>query len=78
MRRAAVSVVNNTAEAFERRMSKDFARLLAFAKAWAGEVRSVTCTAQDLDITNEGDASSLRADCKLLARPITGFQKRLR
>ena len=50
MRRAALSVMNNISEGFERRTPKDFAHFLDLAKGSAGEVRSMTYAAEDLKI----------------------------
>ncbi len=50
MRRAALSVMNNISEGFERRTAKDFAHFLDLAKGSAGEVRSMTYAAEDLKI----------------------------
>jgi four helix bundle protein len=41
IRSAAVSVMNNVAEGFERRTDADFAHFLDVAKGPAGEVRSM-------------------------------------
>ena len=78
MRRAALSVMNNAAEGFERRTRKDFAHFLDLAKASAGEVRSLTYAAQDVGILGEGDAASLRSEYELLSKRIASFQRHLR
>jgi four helix bundle protein len=78
MRRAALSVMNNAAEGFERRTRKDFAHFLDLAKPSAGEVRSMTYAAQDVDIISETEASALRHDYELLSKRIASFQRHLR
>ncbi|MBE2181056.1 MAG: four helix bundle protein [Chthoniobacterales bacterium] len=50
MRRAALSVMNDIAEGFERRTKKDFAHFLDLAKGLSGEVRSMTFAAEDVAI----------------------------
>ncbi|MEN8165635.1 MAG: four helix bundle protein [Acidobacteriota bacterium] len=47
IRRAAISVMNNIAEGFERGTDADFARFLGIAKASCGEVRSMYYLAED-------------------------------
>lgn len=47
IQRAAVSVMNNTAEGFERGSNKDFAKFLFIARGSAGEVRSMLYLALD-------------------------------
>ena len=54
IQRAAVSVMSNIAEGFERRSDKSFLSFLAIAKGSAGEVRSQLYVALDMGyITNE-------------------------
>ncbi len=48
MRRAAISVMNNIAEGFERDTNVDVVRFLFMAKASAGEVRSMAYAGLDL------------------------------
>jgi four helix bundle protein len=54
IQRAAVSIMNNIAEGFERDNNKDFARFLGFSIGSAGEVRNMSYIALDLEyITKE-------------------------
>ncbi len=78
MRRAALSVMNNISEGFERRTPKDFAHFLDLAKGSAGEVRSMTYAAEDLKILRNDIAIGLRADYETLSKRIAAFQKHLR
>ena len=48
MRRAAISVMNNIAEGYERDTNVDTTRFLFIAKASAGEVRSMSYSGLDL------------------------------
>ena len=45
---AAISVMNNIAEGFERRTDPEFSRFLDIAKGSGGEVRSMYYSAEDL------------------------------
>ena len=78
MQRAALSVMNNIAEGFERKTKKDFAHFLDLAKGSAGEVRSMAVAAEDVAILGAAEASHLRTDYEALARRIASFQKHLR
>ena len=54
LRRAAVSVMSNVAEGFDRGSNKDFAKFLFIARGSAAEVRSLLYVALDQSyITNE-------------------------
>jgi four helix bundle protein len=78
MRRAALSVMNNISEGFERKTKKDFAHFLDLAKGSAGEVRSMTFAAQDVGVFSGGDSEKLRLAYDVLSRRIASFQKHLR
>jgi four helix bundle protein len=76
--RAAVSVMNNIAEGFERGTRKDFARFLDQAKASAGEVRSMLYAAEDQNYLSADEAHEGRAQCLNLAKSIAALIKSLR
>jgi four helix bundle protein len=76
-RRAALSVMNNIAEGFERRTTKDFSRFLDIAKGSSGEVRSMTYAAEDVDILDEKTAMELRSAYEVLSKRIASFHKSL-
>ena len=67
IQRAAVSVMNNIAEGFERRTKKDFAHFLDLAKGSAGEVRSMLYLAEDRNYLNSDSADQLRSSYKRLS-----------
>jgi len=77
IRRAAVSVMTNIAEGFERSSNKDFARFLYIAKGSAGEVRSLLCVALDQNYITEEDFQRNRASCLRCSKIIYGLIKHL-
>jgi four helix bundle protein len=60
IRRAAVSVISNIAEGFERGTRKEFVQFLNIAKGSNGEVRSQLCVALDQKYIGETEFNSLR------------------
>lgn len=78
MQRAALSVMNNIAEGFEKSTRKDFAHYLDHAKGSAGEVRSISYAAEDLAYINPRAAHDLRASYEQLSKSITAFTRHLR
>jgi four helix bundle protein len=75
---AAVSIMNNIAEGFERFSDKDFARFLDIAKASSGEVRSMLYLAEDLKYLDAKQASELRNSAIQISKGISALQKHLR
>ena len=60
IRRAAVSVVSNVAEGFERGGNKEFIQYLYHAKGSCGEVRTQLYVSRDLEYLSEDTFKQLR------------------
>jgi four helix bundle protein len=78
IQRAAISVMNNIAEGFERNTPKDFAHFLDQAKGSCGEVRSMFFAAEDLQYLSAAEAREGRVVAEELSRKIAAFTRRLR
>jgi four helix bundle protein len=77
IRRAAVSVMSNIAEGFERNSRAEFARFLAIARGPAGEVRSQVYLAEELGFISPEDSRILLGLCKEITRMIIALRKSL-
>ena len=82
IQRAAVSIMNNIAEGFERsKNSKDNKQMLSFINisyGSCGEVRSMLYTAEELGYIDKEAAISLRKRCTDLSFKIEAFIAKLR
>ena len=78
LQRAAISVMNNIAEGFERKTTKDFAHFLDVAKGSCGEVRSMLYVAEDLAYITAEEALILRRNAEKLSGGIAAFTSHLR
>ncbi len=78
LQRAAISVMNNIAEGFERKTPKDFAHFLDLAKGSCGEVRSMFYVAEDLQYLTPESASEMREKAARLSAGIAAFTNHLR
>jgi four helix bundle protein len=78
IRRAAVSVMSNIAEGFERSGSGDFLRFLAIAKGSAGEVRCQLYVASDLGYIENDVFEELTKQASLTGRLIAGLMSYLK
>jgi four helix bundle protein len=77
MRRAAVSILSNIAEGFERGGDKEFAQFLYVAKGSCGEVRSQLYVALDLGYIAADDFRRLTDDCIAVSKMLAGLIKYL-
>lgn len=78
IRRAAVSVMSNIAEGFERNSTKEFIQFLYIARGSAGEVRSQLYVALDLGYVTEIAFGELLMKAEETSKAIFGFIKYLR
>lgn len=69
--RAAVSVMSNIAEGFERNRAAEFHQVLSIAKASCGEVRSQLYVALDAGYLNQDLFDAMRSQAEEVSR-ITG------
>ena len=73
IQRAALSIMNNIAEGFERNSDADFRRFLIIAKASCGEVRSMLYLTEDLKYLENSKSQELIQRCVALSTSIGSF-----
>jgi four helix bundle protein len=73
LQRAAISIMSNIAEGFERGTNPDFVRFLNIAKGSCGEVRSLLYAAEDIGHLPKGSTQTLRETCASLSRQISAL-----
>ncbi|MGH2353723.1 MAG: four helix bundle protein [Chloroflexota bacterium] len=74
MRRAAVSIMSNIAEGFERGRDAEFHHFLSIAKASCAEVRSQLYVALDAGYICQDDFDTLLVDAEEVGRVIGGLR----
>lgn len=77
IQRAAVSVMNNIAEGFEKKSNAEFSKFLYISKGSCGEVRSMLYAAIDLNKINKATFDELYALCYEISRILSGLIKSL-
>jgi four helix bundle protein len=75
IRQAAVSIMSNIAEGFERGSIAEFDRFLVIAKGFCGQVRSHIYVAKDIGHVNARVFQELLELSEEVARIITGLRK---
>ncbi|HET7321869.1 MAG TPA: four helix bundle protein [Longimicrobiaceae bacterium] len=78
IQRAAVSVMSNVAEGFERSSHAEFARFLTIAQASAAEVRSQLYIAHDLDYLDAPATQRLTQACMDIRSDLIALRSSLR
>ena len=73
IQRAAVSVMNNVAEGFERKTNKELMLFLYIAKGSCGEVRSMLYIALGLRYITETDFTKKYDLCVEISKTLSGF-----
>jgi len=74
IQRAAVSIMSNIAEGFERDSRGDFHRFLSVAKASCAEVRSQLYFALDIGYVNQTAFNQLQSQAEEVGRVIGGLR----
>jgi len=77
IQRAAVSVMNNIAEGFERNTNKELISFLYVAKGSCGEVRSMLYIAKSRKYISEDTFEKTVEQSEEISRIISGFIKKL-
>ena len=78
IQRAAVSIMNNISEGFERDNNKEFRKFLGYSKGSAGEVRSMLYIALDLKYISKEEFNSNYQNAVNIITQIANFKKYLR
>jgi four helix bundle protein len=73
IQRAAVSVMSNIAEGYERGTNKEFVQFLFVARASAGEVRSLLYVASDQEYVERKTFDDLTAKLCMISKQLKGF-----
>ncbi len=77
IQRAAVSIMNNISEGFERDNNKEFRNFLGYSKGSAGEVRSMLYVALDLEYISKEEFDNNYQNAVNIITQIANFKKYL-
>lgn len=77
IQRAALSVMNNIAEGFERGTNKELLHFLYISKGSCGEVRSMLYMAHLLHFLSDKDFDRIKNEAKEVSKIVSGFIKKI-
>lgn len=77
IQRAAVSVMNNIAEGFERGSNRDFVKFLYYSKGSVGEIRSLLNLTKELKYIEIETYENMKKDCLDISKQLSNFIKYL-
>jgi four helix bundle protein len=77
IQRASISIMNNIAEGFERRINKEFRQFLFIAKGSSGEVRSMVHIGSDLGYITKDKKLEIENLSLEISKILSGFIKHL-
>lgn len=77
IQRAAVSVMNNIAEGFERKGNKELSRFLYISKGSCGEVRSMLQLGLELEYISKNDFNHMHSLSIEISKMLAGFIRAL-
>ena len=78
IQRAAVSIMNNIAEGYERDSNAEFIRFLLYSKGSSGEVRSLLYVVLDLEYITIDEFNKYSETVSLISKQLSNFIKYLR
>ncbi|MFZ2226235.1 MAG: four helix bundle protein [Candidatus Moraniibacteriota bacterium] len=77
IRRAAVSIMNNIAEGYDRKGNKEFSKFLYISKGSCSEVRSMLYLSLDLKYINRTDFNDFYRKSEEISKMLSGLIKAL-
>ncbi len=78
IQRAAISIMSNIAEGYERDSNRELIRFFHFSKGSAGEVRSLLYVAHDLEYLNKEEFKTQYESAVSIIKQIANFIKYLK
>jgi four helix bundle protein len=73
IQRAALSVMNNISEGFERQSNKEFIYFLNISKGSVGEVRSIIYVLLDMNLIDDSYFQILQGKTLTISKSLSGF-----